>query len=50
MLRPASTWDLDQGIAVAGEAAGTQLEPYPVILIYWFAWVDLHPETELYLP
>jgi hypothetical protein len=49
-LATASTWDLAQGLALSGEAAGTQLVPYPVILIYWFAWVDLHPETALYSP
>ena len=43
-----SVWDKASGRAVSGPMSGTQLEPYPYIISFWFAWTDFYPETELY--
>lgn len=45
-----SLWDKASGRAVSGPMAGTQLEPFPYILSFWFAWSDYFPDTELYEP
>ncbi len=43
-----STWDL-RGQCVAGELKGTQLMPVPHYnKIFWFAWADYYPHTEIY--
>lgn len=43
-----SVWDKASGRAVSGPMSGTQLEPYPYIISFWFAWTDFYPETDLY--
>lgn len=45
-----SVWDVRTGTAVAGPLAGEQLARVAAPLVYWFAWSDLHPETELFRP
>ena len=45
-----SVWDKASGRAISGPMSGTQLEPYPYIISFWFAWTDFHPETDLYEP
>ena len=45
-----SVWDKASGSAVSGPMSGTQLEPYPYIISFWFAWTDFYPETDLYEP
>jgi hypothetical protein len=42
-----SEWDSD-GLAVAGEFEGTQLERVVHEPIFWFAWGAFHPDTQLY--
>jgi hypothetical protein len=53
-LRPAdmteSRWDLERGIALDGPRAGQQLRRIAHLNVYWFAWADYHPRTELILP
>ena len=45
-----SVWDKASGQAVSGSMKGTQLEPYPYIISFWFAWTDFYPDTDLYEP
>lgn len=45
-----SVWDKASGRAVSGPMSGTQLEPFPYIISFWFAWTDFYPETDLYEP
>lgn len=40
-----STWDLLRGQAVGGKATGKHLLTFPVVEVYWGAWVDYHPGT-----
>lgn len=44
-----STWDVTTGRAVAGPHEGTSLVRVPgSTTMYWFAWLDFHPETTVY--
>jgi hypothetical protein len=45
-----SVWDKASGQAISGPMSGTQLEPYPYIISFWFAWTDFYPDTDLYEP
>ena len=45
-----SVWDKATGLAVSGSMEGTQLEPYPYIISFWFAWTDFYPDTDVYEP
>ena len=40
-----SIWSQPLGEAIAGPRRGQRLEPYPVTLTKWGAWLDRHPET-----
>ena len=40
-----SIWSQPLGEAIAGPRKGRRLEPYPVTLTRWDAWLDSHPET-----
>lgn len=40
-----SIWSQPLGEAIAGPRKGQRLEPYPVTLTKWDAWLDSHPET-----
>ena len=42
-----STWDVRRGVAVSGPLQGTRLQRLSAPLVYWFAWADFHPDTEL---
>lgn len=43
-----STWSV-AGVAISGSLAGTRLsEIAQAYVAYWFAWVNFHPETELW--
>lgn len=43
-----SVWDL-KGVCVQGEYRGKRLQPIPHYnKIFWFAWADYHPGTEIY--
>lgn len=45
-----SKWNL-QGQCVAGQHRGAQLRPVPHYnKIFWFAWADYHPATDVYQP
>jgi len=41
-----STWNL-LGEAVAGDLAGSRLEPYVHVDTFWFAWSTFRPDTEI---
>ena len=43
-----STWS-PGGLAVRGELQGSQLEPLPYTISFWFAWVAFYPDTGLRL-
>ncbi len=45
-----SVWDKASGRAVSGPMIDVQLEPFPYILSFWFAWSDFYPDTLLYEP
>ena len=44
-----SVWDKASGLAVSGPMSGSQLEPYPYIMSFWFAWTDFYPDTDVYV-
>lgn len=45
-----STWNL-KGQCVEGQHQGAQLQPVPHYnKIFWFAWADYHPATDVYQP
>ncbi len=43
-----SLWMAWTGVAVEGPLAGSSLDQIPAMSVFWFAWSDFHPETELY--
>lgn len=43
-----SLWDKASGRSVGGPMSGAQLEPFPYIVSFWFAWTDFYPDTDLY--
>lgn len=45
-----SLWDVRTGTAVSGPLQGVRLERVAGPLLYWFAWSDVHAETEIYAP
>jgi hypothetical protein len=45
-----TTWDRASGRALDGPLAGARLQRLAAPLVFWFAWSDLHPGTELYVP
>ena len=45
-----TVWNLFTGEAERGLLAGKRLEPVRFMELYWFAWADFHPETEVYKP
>ncbi len=45
-----SQWQRATGRALAGPLAGSILSRRAAPLVFWFAWYDLHPETELFEP
>jgi hypothetical protein len=45
-----SVWDKTSGRAVSGPMLDSQLEAFPYILSFWFAWSDFYPNTLLYEP
>jgi len=47
-LTTVTRWDLGSGKAVAGNLAGMELTPLPVITTSWDDWVSRHPDTEIY--
>ncbi|MDX1379229.1 MAG: DUF3179 domain-containing protein [Anaerolineales bacterium] len=49
-LETASHWDPGTGEAVSGLYQGRRLSRLVSPLVYWYAWVDIHPETKLFQP
>ena len=43
-----STWDAFSGQAIDGPLAGEQLERVKSTIVFWFGWVDFHPDTLVY--
>ena len=43
-----STWS-PGGLAVRGQLKGSQLEPLPYTISFWFSWVAFYPDTDLRL-
>ncbi len=43
-----STWDVLTGLSIAGPLTGEQLRQFPTTPSFWFAWLDLFPDTGLY--
>jgi hypothetical protein len=43
-----STWDAFSGQAVDGPLTGEQLERIKSTAVFWFGWVDFHPDTLVY--
>jgi len=42
-----TTWNLRTGRATAGPRRGQRLEAIPHMNVYWFAWADFHPTTNV---
>ncbi len=42
-----STWDMGQGLCVAGALKGNRLEELVVQTAFWFAWSAFYPNTEV---
>jgi hypothetical protein len=42
-----STWDLIRGVATSGRHEGTGLEEIKVLPIFWFAWSNFYPRTDV---
>jgi len=49
-IETASLWDPGTGEAISGHYQGSRLSRLVSPLVYWFAWVDIHPKTELFQP
>ena len=43
-----STWN-QAGMAVRGQLKGSQLDPLPYTISFWFSWVAFYPDTDLRL-
>lgn len=43
-----SLWDIRTGIAQAGALAGQRLARLSAPLVFWFAWTDIYPHTDVY--
>ncbi len=43
-----TTWRLENGVAVEGELKGEALLSVPYISSFDWAWLDFHPESEIY--
>ena len=43
----ASSWDLVQGVCTAGELEGSTLEQVAVTPVFWFAWSNFYPNTQV---
>ncbi len=45
-----SVWSKLNGVAIGGPLKGRRLTPYPSFDVFWFAWTDFYPDTELFEP
>lgn len=45
-----SQWDIRSGEAVSGPLAGQRLDRLSAPLVFWFAWTDIYPQSDVYNP
>ena len=45
-----SRWDINRGLAVAGELQNESLQAVPSLTSYDWAWVDFYPHSDFYRP
>jgi hypothetical protein len=43
-----STWDIEAGVATAGELKGALLQRAPYVSSYYWAWEDFNPHTQFW--
>lgn len=43
-----SKWDAFTGVALDGPLKGAQMERIKSTAVFWFGWVDFHPQTLIY--
>ncbi|MCO5204425.1 MAG: DUF3179 domain-containing protein [Anaerolineae bacterium] len=43
-----SKWEIRTGIAQSGPLAGQRLSRLSAPLVFWFAWTDIYPHTDVY--
>ncbi len=43
-------WDIYSGAAINGALMGKELPEIGAPLVFWFAWADLHPTSDIYAP
>ena len=49
-LETGSVWSVLTGEALAGELAGSRLGVLNGFAVFWFAWSDYFPDTDVFLP
>ena len=49
-LETGSVWSVLTGEALTGELAGSRLEVLPGFAVFWFAWSDYFPDTDVFQP
>ena len=49
-LETGSVWSVLTGEALSGELAGSRLDILPGFAVFWFAWSDYFPDTDVYDP
>ncbi|NIS80952.1 MAG: DUF3179 domain-containing protein [Anaerolineales bacterium] len=47
-LETGTAWDLRTGEGLEGPLAGSRLARISAPLVFWFAWSDIHPGTEIF--
>lgn len=43
-------WEIGTGLATEGPLAGTRLSRVAAPLVFWFAWSDIHPKSDVFGP
>jgi hypothetical protein len=43
-----TAWEIDTGLATEGPLAGNRLSRMAAPLVFWFAWSDIHPESDVF--
>lgn len=49
-IETGTLWDRRSGRGLGGPLAGASLTRIAAPLVFWFAWADIHPGTEIYSP
>lgn len=49
-LETGTVWSALTGEALTGELEGARLEVLPGFAVFWFAWSDYFPDTDVFLP